>query len=229
MALMRNTFRTANRPATRSGAAIALAALALTGCSTDSVTREGADSLRASVLAQSREQLAEAGAQREPAEITRIESELPFDDERIEELDQMAGPGAYDLSQAPAIGSNLRGEPSDILPISLGEAIRSAVESNLDIQTARLNPALGRQQLLAAQAAFDWTLFADATYSRVHEPQAVPVLNGVALGSSVTKSDAYNFDVGLRKQLTTGGAIEIYNHAGRIDVVVDVVGYFVPE
>jgi len=209
MALMRNTFRTANRPATRSGAAIALAALALTGCSTDSVTREGADSLRASVLAQSREQLAEAGAQREPAEITRIESELPFDDERIEELDQMAGPGAYDLSQAPAIGSNLRGEPSDILPISLGEAIRSAVESNLDIQTARLNPALGRQQLLAAQAAFDWTLFADATYSRVHEPQAVPVLNGVALGSSVTKSDAYNFDVGLRKQLTTGGAIEI--------------------
>jgi hypothetical protein len=29
--------------------------------------------------------------------------------------------------------------------------------------------------------------------------------------------------------LGTGGAIEIYNHAGRIDVVVDVVGYFVPE
>lgn len=209
MSLTRNHFRSRSIARILLGAGMATAAIAPTGCSTDSLTRDGATSLRHTVLSQSREQLADAGAEGQPELITRTPSELPFNDERIEELGKMAGPGAYDLSKAPSIGSNLRGEPSDILPISLEEAIRSAVESNLDIQTARINPALGRQQLLAAQAAFDWTLFASANYNRVHEPQAVPVLNGVALGSDITKSDSYNFEAGVRKQLTTGGAIEI--------------------
>jgi outer membrane protein TolC len=173
------------------------------------VTRNGASSLRESVIASSQEQLAAAGEAEAPKTITRETAKLHFDEDRIEELNKMAGPGAYDLSRAPSVGVNLRGAPSEILPISLDETIRSAVESNLNIQTARINPALGQQQLLAAQAAFDWTLFADATYNRIEQPQVTRVLNGVALGSNFTKSDSYAFQAGLRKQLTTGGLIEI--------------------
>ena len=209
---IRNTFRTPHprRPASTPFAlALTLAALLTSGCNVGGVTRRGASTLRDAVIAQSRERLAEAGEQRAPVQITRTSSELHFDDKRIAELDTMAGPGAYDLSSPPSIGGDLRGDPSKVQPVSLGDAIRSAVESNLDIQTARITPALGRQQLLAAQAAFDWTLFANADYNRVNQPQAVPVLNGVALGSSVSKSDTYAFSAGLRKQLTTGGLFEV--------------------
>lgn len=212
MSLIRNTFRTPTpgRKATlRVTTGLWLAPLLIAGCNTGGVSRSGASSMRDAIIAQSREQLADAGEQRAPVQNTRTASELPFNDQRIAELDTMAGPGAYDLSHAPSIGNDLRGEPSIILAISLNDTIRSAVESNLSIQTASINPALGRQQLIAAQAAFDWTLFADASYARVNEPQAVPVLNNVALGSSVSKRDTYAFQAGLRKQLTTGGVVEV--------------------
>jgi len=190
-------------------AALTLVSLLTPGCATNKVTRDGASSLRDAVIAQSKEQLADAGERAEPREIARTDAELNFDDNRITELNKMAGPDAYDLSRAPALGKNLRNAPSEVLSISLDDAVRSAVEANLNIQTARINPALGRQQLLAAQAAFDWTLFASATYNRVNEPRTVPVLNGIALGSPVSRSDTYAFQAGLRKQLTTGGLIEI--------------------
>lgn len=212
MSLIRNTFQARLRlsgPSFFCATGLATALLLAQGCSVNSLKRPGASSLRDAVIAQSQEQLTQAGEAQPPKPVTRKNSKLPFDQDRIDELGKMAGPGSYDLSRAPTIGENLQGDPSRVLPISLGDAIRSAVEANLSIQTARINPAIGRQQLLAAQAAFDWTLFADATYNRVNQPQPTTLLNGVALGSSINKSDTYAFDAGLRKQLTTGGLIEV--------------------
>jgi len=217
MQRIRNTFRTRPSCLLSPPAVVLLigASVALPGgCATDRIERPGAESLRRAVLEQSRAQLTEAGEEAEPREVTRTPSELNFTGERLDELNQMAGPASHALDRAPPLGPDLRGKPSDVLPLSLNEAVISAIEANLDIRSARLNPALGRQQLIAAQAAFDWTLFADATYAHTDQPQVIPVLNGVALGSSAREQDRYAFSAGLRKQLTTGGLVEIRQDIG---------------
>ncbi|MCB9838769.1 MAG: TolC family protein [Phycisphaeraceae bacterium] len=210
--MTRNTARTprcARRCAKISAAWLCIAAGCAAGCQVRSVTRDGAASLREAVIAQSKDQLADAGQRHEPKQVSRTPSQVRFNDERLRELNAMAGPQAHDGSDQDGLGLDLLGAPATSLPVTLDEAVRSAVASNLDIQTAQLNPALGSSQLIAAQAAFDWTLFADANLNRTHRPQTVPVLNGVALGSSVSKNESFAFDAGLRRQLTTGGLVEL--------------------
>lgn len=126
----------------------------------------------------------------------------------------MAGPGAYSTADLPELGPDLLGGPTRAFSINLEQAVARAVEQNLNVQSARLGPAISRQQVAAAEAAFDWVLFADLSWQKLDQPQAVPVINGIPIGSGVSKSDNLAYETGLRKPLTTGGAFTVSQGQG---------------
>jgi len=142
----------------------------------------------------------------QPRTLQRRPSTLVFKPETLEELEKMAGPTSYP-PELPPMGDNLLGTPTDTFPISLRQAIVSAVEQNLTVQLARLEPAISEQQALAAQAAFDWVFFADYRWANIDSPQAT---GPFAAGADATVRESHAYTTGLRKPLTTGGAFRAF-------------------
>jgi hypothetical protein len=61
------------------------------------------------------------------------------------------------------------------------------------------------------------------TVSPSDGPGVVGTSNVNLIGGGPPRPNAVTVGLGI------GGAIDIFNYAGHIDVVIDVVGYFVPE
>lgn len=145
--------------------------------------------------------------------------------ERREELDAL-GP---DLSRTPSdetVGVDLSGSAFGEVRLNLQEAIAAAVEHNLAIQVARLQPAINEQEVVQAASAFDAVFFSNVDFTNVDEPQTVPSINNQLLGSPVQRSRRWIFDTGIRRQLTTGASIELSTTASRsrnLSPVVDLV------
>src|SRR5262249_32248698 len=93
--------------------------------------------------------------------------------------------------------------------INLQDAISRAVRFNLDVQSAQLTPAITEAQVVIAEAAFDWTLFADFNASDIDQPNPVTLINGIPVASPVTKASNIGYDTGVRKRLTSGGELTI--------------------
>ncbi len=193
----------------RRGSAGAVALFALAACSVGPLERPGTEALRRAVVEDAIRVQRGAVPVTEPEPTPRKASELSFPPARLAELEAMAGPEADARMSDPMLGPDLVGDPTAYAPISLHEALATAVENNLSAEFARVLPGISAQQRLAAEAAFDWTLFADARTARTDQPQAVPTLNGVPLGSSVNSNTTTFFDAGFRKQTTLGGEIAI--------------------
>lgn len=190
--------------------------LAAGGCS--SPFREASSSeLRASILTSVQRELREAERSPSPVTLTRGSTDLELTPERRQELESMAGPGAYTAADLPELGPDLLGGQTRAFSINLEQAVTRAVEQNLSVESARLGPAISRQQVAAAEAAFDWVLFADLSWQKLDQPQAVPVIGGIPIGSGVSKSDNFAYETGLRKPLTTGGAFTVSQGQGYRD------------
>jgi len=165
-------------------------------------------SLRRSVVQTLTRQLAEASADPEPVRTQResSQSELGLSEERIAELDDFAGPNAYGrpLSDLP-LGKDLLGEDQRVVAVSLERAVQSAVENNLDLQFASLQPAIGGAQLAAAEAAFDWVFFNTLTFQETdREDPARGNFN-----PPLTQQTFWQNQTGLRKPLRSGGALTL--------------------
>lgn len=190
-----------------------LASLAFVGGCTP--TFPDAEPLRTSIRLDAEQALADASTNPEARTLQRTNRlrELGFSDQRLDELNRMGGPRAYDDQALGDLGTDLLGRASDTAPaplaISLRRAVNAAVDHNLDLQSARLTPAIAQADVVAADAAFDWVFFADFSWNGTDEPSRVPVVNGIPVGGggSVNQSVAYN--TGLRKQLVTGGEFSI--------------------
>ncbi len=87
--------------------------------------------------------------------------------------------------------------------ISLGDAIRQALENNLNIDVARTTPLIADERVRAAEGAFDPVLFGDTNYNDDLLPTAnqFQILFG---GGLQTKTEVYDLESGLRGILPFG-------------------------
>lgn len=108
------------------------------------------------------------------------------------------------------LGDDLTGQPQQLVAISLNDAVLTAVRHNLGVNFARIQPAISEEDVIAAQATFDAVLFGSGNFTFTDEPQAVPVLMGVPLGTPFSKSRRYVFETGIRKEFSqTGGTLQL--------------------
>ena len=140
-------------------------------------------------------------------EVSRPPSEVASElsKERREELDAMSGGESYKTAKLE-IGETLLGtDKIDTVHISLKAAFELAIRNNLDIQEARLLPAVRDTELAQAQAAFDAIFFWNFDFNKLDTPQP-PAAAGLDVFGSV-QSDERTVTVGIRKPLTSGGQI----------------------
>jgi len=122
------------------------------------------------------------------------------------ELEQMAGPGAYVNSQ-PVLGVDLTGRNVRTVTVNLERVVRSVIEQNVQIQFARLQPAITESQVQAAEAAFDWTLLSTLNYTNQDSPRVS------TQGSTIFNDESQTVagSVALRRPLIGGGRFAIQN------------------
>ena len=150
-------------------------------------------------------------------ETTRPESDLDaeMDEKRRRSLDEMSGPTAYD-GKPLDLGPDLLGRAGDDAPptvaMSLRRALHEAVANNLNIQIARLEPAVSQTLVLQAQAVFDAVYFVELSWSKLDTPRPPSTLSDV-FGSQQT--DTLTGTTGIRKLLETGAQITVQSELVR--------------
>ena len=117
----------------------------------------------------------------------------------------------------PPRAEDLLGQPTvDTIKISLPRAVELAVAHNIDLATARLTPAISRQQVRQADAVFDATLFAGADLSNLDTPGVAG--GGIPGLTGDRQSEALVLNTGIRKVLEdTGGQIQLQTTFTRND------------
>jgi outer membrane protein len=185
-------------------AASTLVVLIAVGCASPLAAQSERD-LRRSVLDSVRRELAQPvqfTEQRILERDTGVER-LELAPELLPELERMAGPASYDRAAFP-MDRDLLGQAQQIVPITLEQAVRSAVQNNLSVQFARLSPAISEAQVVAAQAAFDFTFFTNVDYADASPPvgQRRRVLTN---------------QTGLRRPLPTGGVLTFQQDLNQTD------------
>jgi outer membrane protein TolC len=213
----------AKRQARRVGIAVAGAILAAAGCSSP-LSVQSERQLRQSVIDSAKRELAEArdmpgirATQREPGvERLNLKPEL------MAEYARMAGPQSYDPNSFP-MDNNLYGEPQKRVSLTLEKAIHSTVQNNLQIEFARLQPAIAETQVVAAQAAFDFVFFSNLDWSNLDEPRAQIVQGGLPSGATSDQRITTVSSTGLRRPLNSGGQVTFQQDLTYTDINTDVV------
>lgn len=216
-----------NHPHTRrsnTARRLALPALAggliatLGGCASP-IGHRSEQELRRSVIESARREVAEAQSNPQVRTTTRTSGldELDIRPEHLELIEREYSPRAYldDLASGagagadpiePLLSEDLYGQPQRVVGVSLERCIHSAAERNLDVQIARLGPAIREADVVSAQAAFDWLLFSNNQWQDTDRPQAsLPLFGGAAINSN----QALSSSTGLRRNLVTGGQLEV--------------------
>jgi len=200
------------RPSRTTAQASALAAatlVALAGCGSLPPASD-ADALRQSVMTAVKDSLvaAQTSAVNADAGAAARTGDLGLSEERTRELQQLSGPESYQ-DEHPDLGPDLLGRPSGETPISLARAAELALAGDTDARAARLDPPITRAQIVQAEAAFDWVLFAEASRGVTDQEQAVPIVGMNPVGTGLSRSDEFSALTGLRKRLTTNGTLEL--------------------
>ncbi len=204
-------------PAPRAGLVAAAAGLAgpaaaaclllgpLSGCS-NPIRSSGTQDLQNSLVDSVLRELAEArdfDQMLTTARSATVDS-LELRPEHIEQLENLAGPAAYDEADLD-VGPDLLGQPQQITRLALRDAIATGVERNLSVRFARVQPAIREADVVAAEAAFDWSLFSNVDASYIHQPQTT--FN--PFGEPEDERNRYSGSIGLRKALPTGGQFAV--------------------
>ena len=90
----------------------------------------------------------------------------------------------------------------DVLPLSLNDAIKRALENNNDIEVARDDVRIAETQLRALEGVFDPVFAITPTYDKRISPQQSS-LGGPVIGT--TSTTTYSFDPRVVKQFGKGG------------------------
>jgi outer membrane protein len=136
---------------------------------------------------------------------------------RREELDAM-GPQFSAGGPSLPIGLDLRGAPAEQSPMSLREAIESAVANNLGVQVARIDEAISRAEVVRAEAIFDAVLFAGTGFGVIDEPgQQVTVPGGVVVNPGGSDARVFQYEVGLSQFLPSGGTVAVSTGSQRFN------------
>ncbi len=185
----------------------ALATL-VTGCARSPLHDTTERSLRDSIIEATRRQLYEAEdtTRLVVTEAESVAEDLDIKPEFMPEIDRLSGPGSYQVV-APPLGLNLYGKPQRTVAITLEQAIRTAVDHNLTVRFARLDPAISEAQAISADAAFDWVLFSNLTASNTDSPRPSQSVGGTTFGVQADVRETVSYDLGLRKLLSSGGQV----------------------
>lgn len=208
---------------------LTLGAVALSGCTQAPHLSTG--ELREALLAEHREKLedraAEVRIERQPNAfedaLERVLKKakddgvaLPEDrqtvQQNIDAADEMSGADAYTDQKIDAGDSLLASEETPTVSLDLQSAIRKAIENNLDLRVAKLNPQISALQIEQAQAVFDSVLFADANFAELDTPQPPGAIPGL---SGDQQSSSRSLTTGIRKDLTTGGRLTAQTDVSR--------------
>lgn len=181
--------------------------LAAAGCSSP-LSEQSTESLRQSVVESARRELRDAERRPDLRPLPRTPMELSLPAERMPEIEAMAGPNSYPDPVLPA-GPGLLGEPAPTFMIDLQQAVHRAAKQNLDIQRVRFDPAISEARTVAARAAFDWTFFGSVDWNATDQPQVQTFVGAVPVGVAARQSQSVGYETGIRKRLTSGGALSI--------------------
>ena len=195
---------------------------AAAGCASP-LDRTSEQALRDQLLTAHRRQLeAVAGAPVVEVERTPSDVERQLEEEgRIEELDAMSGPSAY-TDPLLDIGEDLLGQDEpEVARITLQRAIELAVKNNLNLDIARLRPAIAEARLVQAEAAFDAVFFTDVDWAKLDTPQPQGAIPGI---SGDTQSETLTINSGLRKRLYSGGQLSVETAISREETQPSVFG-----
>jgi outer membrane protein TolC len=96
-------------------------------------------------------------------------------------------------------------------PISLMQALQRAVAGNIDLQRDRVAIQIADANLLAARGQFDFVLTSALTFQRSTEPalSAQDIVGGY--------TNTIGFDLGITRQLETGGSVRLLLENDAID------------
>lgn len=202
----------------------AVGTFTLTGCQLDTPTLSSAE-LREALLADHRAKLEDRAqhvrTQARPSEfetsLQRILEKAKADgvqlpegrrtvEENLDAADKMSGASAYKDTRLD-VGTNLlNADETPTVVIDLRSAVRKAIEHNVDLSVARLNPQISEQQIVQAQAVFDTVLFAGSDWGKLDTPRppgAIPGLSGDQQSSNL------QMRTGIRQQIDTGGQLVV--------------------
>ena len=189
--------------------------LSIGGCESPLSGARADIQLRTSVIVEHRQQMAALG-NAEPVTVKREESDLQtrLTPERRAELNEMSGAAAYRESTLDP-GTDLAGmSGAKSVALSLEKAVAVAVESNLDLAVASVGPKIGAAQLEQAEAAFDWTFFANGTFQKLDTPQPDGAVPGL---SNDIQQDTRALNAGFRRNLNSGGQVQIESTLSRLE------------
>lgn len=185
----------------------------LAGCA-HPLGRQTEEELRQQVISSNRTYL-EAAAAGPVIELTRPPSdvELELTNERRAELDQLSGPEAY-KDDPVDLGHDLMGRDDiEVVAMTLRKAIQTAARNNLDVEVARIQPAINQTQITEAQAEFDAVFFSNLNFQNLDTPLP-PSQAGLAAFGSV-QNDSQTLNTGIRKNLISGGQMTISHEFSR--------------
>jgi outer membrane protein len=125
---------------------------------------------------------------------------------RRDELDRL-GP-QWMVGGGLDIGPTLGGDARQEVHLSLQSAIQRAVRNNLSVQAARVDQAISEARLAAAEAAFDFVLFADTSFDRGTRP-LIGTVAGASVLNSVSDAQEWTLNTGIRKPLVSGATVDV--------------------
>lgn len=162
--------------------------------------------LRRAIREASQKELSEAQERPDVRPLRREarSDQLRIKQDALEELSRMAGPASY-ANDRLNLGKTLFDTEQPVEFLTLERAVRSTVRNNLNVQFARLAPAVSQNQLTQAEAAFDWVLFSNAQWSETDQPRTATSQFGVRFDERNTG----DLSVGVRKPLISGGVFTV--------------------
>lgn len=120
------------------------------------------------------------------------------------------------------LGADLNGNKQQQEPIDLQDVVRSTIQNNLNLQSARLLPAIQREEVINAEAVFDVVLGAGYSFTKSRSPnQQIDVTNSGQnsnnINSSITNLRNNDAEVSLSKNLTSGGLLKLSTDITRVN------------
>ncbi|NRA57369.1 MAG: TolC family protein [Phycisphaerales bacterium] len=151
--------------------------------------------------------------------LTRSPLEIDIDNRFMDDVQSIAGIRSY-TDVPDEFGVDLLGNSQATRPIDLQTVIRAAVEHNYALQFARLDPVVAEAGVVRAEAAFDWVLFADATYTNSETEQ----ISTSAFTPARDEREVTDASLGLRRLTPLGGTLSIEQQFSYSDIGTEEVG-----
>jgi len=145
--------------------------------------------------------------------------EIDIDDRFMGDVRRIAGVPSY-RGIPDEFGPDLLGQPQATRPIDLQSTIRAAVEHNYALQFARLDPVVAEAGVVRAEAAFDWSLFASASYSDSETEQ----ISTSAFTPARDEREVIDASLGLRRQTALGGTLTVRQDFRYTDIGTEETG-----